>query len=176
MHPQPPLILAPCGVEVSLTLPISFRYISLIFSHMHFHSHADSHSRKTRVQRNSRTMSVDNQESERGTKRKKRKVSDRRKKKKIREWDLGRNRKQTKREGGNMKWVRQKAQLSNKKRDTNTEGARARERERQAEREELESERKKPKERHLLHDIAKDRFCWAILHSSSCKNSVIEDK
>ena len=99
-------------------------------------------------------------------------------KEKNREWHLERNRKQTKREGGNMKWVRQKAQLSNKKRDTNTEGARARERERerQAEREELESERKKPKERHLLHDIAKDRFCWAILHSSSCKNSVIEDK
>ena len=78
-----------------------------------------------------------------------------------------------------MKWVRQKERLSNKKRDTNTEGARAQERERerqsQAEREELESERKKPKERHLLHGIAKYRF-WAILHSASCKNSVIEDK
>ena len=74
-----------------------------------------------------------------------------------------------------MKWVRQKERLSNKKRETNTEGVRERERESQAEREELESEKKKPKERHLLHDIAKDRF-WAILHSASCKNSVIEDK
>ena len=83
MHPQPPLMLTPCGIEVSLTLSISFRYISLVLSHMHFHSHADSRSRKTRVQRNSRTISVDNRESERGTKRKKRKVSDRRKKKKT---------------------------------------------------------------------------------------------
>ena len=75
-----------------------------------------------------------------------------------------------------MKSVRQKEQLSNKKRDTNTEGARARERERARPREKIQEAReKKPKERNLLHDIAKDRF-WAILYSASCKNSVIEDK
>ena len=59
-----------------------------------------------------------------------------------------------KREGKNMKLVRQREQLSDKKRDKNTEGAR----ESQIEREELKSERDKPKERDLLHDIAKERF------------------
>ena len=47
-----PLMLPPCGNEVPLTLPISFRYISLVLSHMH--SHVDSRSRTTRAQRNSR--------------------------------------------------------------------------------------------------------------------------
>ena len=48
------------------------------------HSHADSRLRKTHAQRNSRTISVDEWESERETKRKKRKVGDRKKKKKQR--------------------------------------------------------------------------------------------
>ena len=52
-----PLMLPPCSNEVPQTLPISFRYISLVLSHMH--SHADSRLSTTRVQRNSRTMAVD---------------------------------------------------------------------------------------------------------------------
>ena len=63
--------------------------------------------------------------------------------------------KSDKKRGGNMKLVRQKEKLSNKKRNKNTEGAR----ESQTEREELESKRKNQKrERDLLHDVAKEQF------------------
>ena len=51
-----PLMLPPRGNEVLLTLPISFHYISLVLSHMHFH--ADLRSRTTRAQRNSRATQL----------------------------------------------------------------------------------------------------------------------
>ena len=82
-----PLMLPPCGNEVPLTLPISFR-VSLLFSRtctlMLTRARAQLVRSATRVQRNSRTMSVDEWESERETKRKKRKVSDRREKQRVR--------------------------------------------------------------------------------------------
>ena len=67
---------------------------------------------------------------------------------------MGEKQKTGKREGENMKQVRQRERLSEKKSDKNTEGAR----ESQIKTEELKSEREKPKERDLLHDIAKERF------------------